>query len=135
MMNFITRNVRKWLGITTMYTVINDLATENGRLKRQLTDLSNDQLRLRSHVVGTSQDIDYKMERLDKLATMDLDGSYRGPNTIVLTGVFRGRGYVQFYDVNQDEFHHLVQDFRSRERHAMLRVQDLPHYGGGSFQL
>ncbi len=120
--------IRKWLGITAMMQVINDLVVENGQLKRQLEDT-------RGYITSMSGAIDSKMAKLDSLATMDLDGGYRGPNTIVLTGVFRGRGYVQFYDVSRDEFHHLVQDFRSRERHAMLRVQDLPHYGGGSFQL
>ena len=59
--------IKKWLRI-------DKIEAENKRLK---------------HVVNAFDD---KLNELDKLATLDADEGVRGPCTIILSGVFRGRG-------------------------------------------
>jgi hypothetical protein len=126
--------IKRKLGITTLQTVINDLITENAALKRRIQIVDESNHRMENYVGGMQNQIDEKLKEFQSLHAMDADESYRGQCTIILTGVFRGRGYVKFVDVEHDEFRHMVERFRSRK--SMFRNEDRPqHYTGGSFLL
>lgn len=106
--------LRKWLGIDTLE-------------KRADTH---------SYILdGLAGQIDKKIKELDKLTREDWDIGVRGPSTIILTGVYRGRGYVKFYDVPGEQFEDLVQMFRSREKSHLIRNVDAPHLMSGAFKL
>ncbi len=79
-----------------------------------------------------------RIKELDKLTREDLDVGFRGGSTVVLTGVYRGRGYVQFYDVPPEHFSALVEEFQSRRKEHLIRNIDAPHEmlrAGGAFTL
>ncbi len=82
-----------------------------------------------------SKILDDKIAELDRLTRKDLDVGFRGNNTVVLTGVYRGRGYVQFYDVPQDHFIALVEEFRHRRKGNLVRHVDAPPSFGGAFNI
>ena len=76
-----------------------------------------------------------KVKELDKYTTIDADIGYRGDCTIILTGVYRGRGYVHFYDIPHEEFRHYVDKFRDQKRHSLIRNIDTPQDFFGNFNL
>lgn len=79
--------------------------------------------------------LDNRLNDLQKLSRADIEMGYRGNCTVVLTGVYNGRGYVQFYDVPPDEFRHIVEEYRSRQRHSLLRNIDSPMGMSGSYMV
>lgn len=87
------------------------------------------------YVDHLAKQIDKKVKELDHLTREDWDIGARGPSTIILTGVYRGRGFVKFYDVPAEEFRHLVEMFRSREKAHLLRTIDRPYMMDGAFSM
>lgn len=125
--------IKRKLGITTLQTVINDLITENAALKKRLQMLDDANYRMGNHVSGMQNQIDERLSEFSSLHKMDADENYRGQCTIILTGVFRGRGYVKFVDVEHDEFRHMVEMYRGRK--PLFRNEDRIMYQGGSFSI
>lgn len=64
----------------------------------------------------------HKMDRVD----IDISPHQRGQNTIVLTGCYKGKGYVQFYDVPHDEFAHYVERLQYEKKSNLIRNVDCP---------
>jgi len=106
--------IKKWLGVTAL----------DARIKKQEAVLAI-----------LSPAIDEKIRDLDKLTREDWDIGMRGPSTIILTGVYRGKGYVKFYEVPGDQFHSLVQEYQERHKHHLIRNVDVPYPMSGAFQL
>jgi hypothetical protein len=79
--------------------------------------------------------LSHKIDEFDKLKSLDIDVGFRGQCTVVLTGVFQGRGYVKFYDVSREEFEYLVKDYRERKKHSLVRNIDAPPSFYGAFDL
>lgn len=107
--------LKKWLGVF-------DLESENKRLKliisKQVDRITN------------------RISELDKLTEVDVDIGARGPCTVILSGVFRGRGYVSFYEMDHEEFEYMVDEFRHRRKSGHLRnIDRIPDYRGGGFIL
>ncbi len=75
-----------------------------------------------------------KFEELEKHNRHDVDISYRGRCTVVLTGVYRSKGFVSFYDVEMDEFKYFVEHFRGR-KNLIRNIDDPLHFYRGSFEL
>lgn len=71
-----------------------------------------------------------KLADLDHLTREDWDIGIRGNNTIILTGVYRGRGYVQFYDIPPEEFRFMVERYREMKRGNLIRNVDYPKMSG-----
>lgn len=117
---------RELLGINANYDLIRCLQRDNSELVSKMIEL-------RGALENVDQKVRDKIQELDSLAKMDIDGHHRGQNSVILTGVFRGRGYIQFYDVSDSEFRYLVEDFRQRRRHSMVRNIDVHPQFGGSF--
>lgn len=76
-----------------------------------------------------------KIEELKEYTRVDADVGFRGNNTIILTGVYRRKAYVQFWDVGDGEFEKLVDQLRYMSDHALLRNIDAPPYFKGTFGL
>lgn len=64
----------------------------------------------------------HAMDKVD----IDVDLHTRGRNTIILTGCYKGRGYVRFYDLPQEEFVHYVQRMEYEKKHHLIRNVDCP---------
>lgn len=97
----------KWLGIDQAF------ANQNMEIRRY------------------KQKLDDTLIDLDRLTAFDADVGVRGRCSVILTGVYRGRGFVQFYDVHPHEFHRLVEMYRDMERtHLIRNVDNLPGFRG-----
>jgi len=64
----------------------------------------------------------HAMDKVD----IDVDCYNRGRNTIILTGCYKGKGYVKFYDLPQGEFIQYVQRMEYEKKHHLLRNVDCP---------
>ncbi len=106
--------IKKLLGITALETKIKFLG---GRLD--------------SH----REFVSAKVAELKEYTRVDADVGFRGNNTIILTGVFRNKAYVQFYDLGDGEFRSLVEHLRDMKKHALVRHIDAPRYFKGTFDL
>ena len=104
--------IRKWLGVT---------------------ELEGDVETQRRMIVDQTIKISKRIEELDRLTCRDADIGFRGNCTIVLTGVYRGKAYVQFYDVDPEEFRHMVEIFKGKKN--FFRHIDAPHPLAGWFKI
>lgn len=111
----IKNRIRKWLGIDAL-------------------DRKNEMLE--QNISKQAERVTNRIDELDKMTAMDVDVGVRGPCTIILSGVFRGKGYVQFYEVDRREFQNIVDEYSHRQKSGHLRnIDAIPHYRGGSFSL
>ena len=76
-----------------------------------------------------------RMRELDQLTAIEADVGFRGPCTIILSGVYRGRGYVKFYEMDLEEFRHLVERYKFEERDNLIRHVDVPYHLNAAFDL
>lgn len=76
-----------------------------------------------------------KLEDLDKLTRYDVDVGFRGQCSVVLTGVYKGKGYVQYYDIPYQEFEWMVEDMRERRKYNLIRNVDCPPQFRGCFDI
>lgn len=89
---------------------------------------------MRSMVERHLNAVKSRMTELESHSRLDADMGVRGPCTIILTGVYRGRGYVRFYEVDHTEFKHTVERYKDGRKQGYLRNLDsIPNYPGGSF--
>jgi CRP-like cAMP-binding protein len=110
----IKKKIKSWLGITAL-------------------EMEIDHLR---GVINTEQKrIARRIEELDNLTREDIDIGFRGKNTIILTGVYRGRGYVEFYDMSDYDFAEVVKMYQDRRKRNLLRVVDGPPFVSGAFDI
>lgn len=75
------------------------------------------------------------MAELKEYTRVDADIGFRGNNTIVLTGVYRRKGYVKFYDMGDGEFESLVEQFIHMRKYSLVRHIDKPPSFHGTFDL
>ena len=76
-----------------------------------------------------------KMAELREYTRVDADIGFRGNNTIILTGVYRGEGFVRFYDLGDGEFKTLVEQLRDMKDHSLIRHIDAPPQFSGMFEI
>ena len=67
-----------------------------------------------------------KQQKLDKLLAIDVAVSNRGACTVILTGAYRGRGYVQVYDMPREEFEYFVRLTQDMRKQKVIRSVDAP---------
>jgi hypothetical protein len=115
--NKLVRYFKKILGLTELEKEVASLRLENGSLGRSL------------------KSIQAKFEDLDKLTRYDVDVGFRGQCSVVLTGVYKGKGYVQYYDIPYQEFEWMVEDMRERRKHNLIRNIDCPLHLRGCFDI
>lgn len=92
-------------------------------------------LELECQVIRLTNLITAEIDQMHKLTSTDIEMSYRGKCSIILTGQYRGRGFIKFYDMDLDEFKYTVERYKDNNRRSTFRVEDLPHWGQGSFIL
>lgn len=68
-------------------------------------------------------------------ADVDLAPTERTRSSVILTGMYRGRGFVQVYDMGEGEFRHLVEQMRDMKRGGYLRNVDHPPTFNASYLL
>lgn len=67
-----------------------------------------------------------KQHKLDKLLAVDVSVSNRGECTVILTGAYRGRGYVQVYDMHAEDFEYFVRLTQDMRKKKVIRSIDAP---------
>lgn len=100
---------------------INKLEIENFKFKHSL----------RMH----EQFISNKIAELKEYTRVDADIGFRGNNTIILTGVYRNKAYIRFYDLGNGEFISLVEQLKEMRQQALIRNVDCPYEFRGTFEI
>ncbi len=114
MLNKLRLRLKDWLGVYA-------LEQENEALKRRLTE--------------QSKRLDKRIAELDRLTKVDVDVGMRGPCTIILSGVYQGKGYCTFYEVSIDQFKEMVDRYKRERKEHLIRNIDAPYGFIGSFDL
>jgi predicted RNase H-like nuclease (RuvC/YqgF family) len=131
--------IKKWLksklGITHLEEHIEQLQKEAEDLKTYTTSLEEQIEPLRKEVSYERQRIEKTLTQLKKFTKVDADVGSRSNNTIILTGMYRNKAYVQFYDLGNGEFERLVNQLRDMKDHALIRNIDRPPNFHGMFNL
>jgi hypothetical protein len=103
--------------------------------KLGISALEKENAALRQQLQGHERFVNAKMAKLKEYTRVDADLGVRGNNTIILTGVYRGRGYVRFYDLGDGEFMALIEQLKHMKDHALIRNIDKPPQFVGAFEL
>ena len=103
--------------------------------KLGITDLENRNYALRSELRQQSAYIRNRVAELKEYTRVDADVGFRGNNTIVLTGVYRNRAFVRFYDLGDGEFRRLVDQIESMRDHCLIRNVDAHPSFRGTFEI
>lgn len=103
--------------------------------KLGITQLENENKALRLKLNEHADFVDRKVSELMEYTRVDADVGFRGNNTIVLTGVYRNRAFVQFYDMGDREFESLVKQLKHMKDHALIRHVDSPPSFRGTFEI
>lgn len=104
--------LQKWLGF-------NNLLQENIQIKKELSDT-------RLQLLECKQLIFEEINKFTDSVRIDAELGFRGNSTIVLTGVYKNRGYVEFYDLDSTEFHYLVEKLKDMKKEHLIRHVDGP---------
>lgn len=64
---------------------------------------------------------------------ISVDVRHDGYNTIIVTGQYKGVGYVQTYAVNRKDLAYLIEQLRDMERYGAIRNIDSPPTFHGTF--
>lgn len=65
---------------------------------------------------------------LNQYLKMDIDIGQRGECTVILTGIYRNQPYINFYDMDVDEFTEYVNMFSNHKRRNLIRSIDKPRF-------
>ena len=106
-MNKIIKWFKDKLGVNQVENKVDTLIGENRRLEIELN-------KLHSEI--------HAMDKID----IDVNAYRRGQNTIVLTGYYKGKGYVEFYDIPHEEFLYYVERLQYEKRNNLIRNVDCP---------
>lgn len=106
-------------------------------IKRKLgiLDLERENMELKRQLQSHRDFVSAKVAELKEYTRVDADVGFRGNNTIILTGVYRNRAYVQFYDLGDGEFVRLVEHLKGMKGHALIRHIDAPPQFKGAFEI
>lgn len=55
------------------------------------------------------------------------DIGVRGPSTIILTGIYKNREYVEIFDMPQKDFNHFVQHLKELKKYHQVKSIDAPY--------
>ena len=103
--------------------------------KLGITALEEENKRLKIAIQKHHEFVCDKVSELKEYTRVDADMGYRGNNTIILTGVYRNRGFVRFYDIGDGEFQRMVEQMRIMKEHALVRNIDAPPSFHGTFEI
>ena len=130
-MDWLKNKLRVWLGINKSDYELSKL---DKSILNRLEQVNNKVDHLAPRLEQARSDIAVLTRLLNEYLRVDADIGHRGANTIVLTGVLRGKGYVQFYDVSSDEFINIVERMRDMHKCNLIRNLDAPHNFSGNFE-
>jgi hypothetical protein len=97
--------------------------------------LENDFATIREDLNQHRSFVHSKVEELKDYTRVDADVGFRGNNTIILTGVYKNRAYVKFYDLPPGLFERMVDELKYMRQHALIRHIDSPPSFHGTFDL
>lgn len=103
--------------------------------KLGITALENENKILKATIKCHKQFVTDKIADLKEYTRVDADVGIRGNNTIVLTGVYRKRAFVRFYDIGDGEFMRLVEQMKAMKDHSLIRHVDAPPQFMSSFEI
>lgn len=95
--------------------------------KLGITKLEKRNIYLTNKLEWLEDHVDSKVSEFTEYTRVDADLGVRGNCTIILTGVFKNKGYIQFYDVPQSEFAYYVERMKCERKEHLIRNIDGPY--------
>lgn len=96
---------------------------------RELVSTERRTARLQDEVINLKiayRELLDKQHELDKLLAIDVSVSNRSECTVILTGAYQGRGYVQVYDMHPEDFEYFVRLTQDMRKKKVIRSIDAP---------
>lgn len=100
-----------------------------------IQELRNRLLTMESRFNKLSKEVEDRINHFTEFTRADADIGFRGNNTIILTGVFKNKGYVEFYDLNNREFEDMVGRMKSMRKDNLIRNIDSLYPGRCFFNI
>ena len=130
----------KWcfdkLGITAILEEQKVLKQKLDKLEEDIVTLKRDLCIAETNYSNSVTTNERVLDELNRLTAVDVDTAcLRGNNTVILTGVLRGKGYVQFYDMGTKDFSNVASQLRDMQKHQWIRNIDSPINFKGTFDL
>lgn len=100
-----------------------------------ITALEEANRELNSRLDSHARFVTNKIADLKEYTRVDADVGFRGNNTIILTGIYRNKAYVRFYDMGDGEFQRLVEQIKDMKDHCLIRNIDQPPGFVGMFDI
>jgi len=130
----------KWcfdkLGITAILEEQKVLKQKLDKLEEDIVTLKRDLYIAETSYSNSVTTNERVLDELNRLTAVDVDTAcLRGNNTVILTGVLRGKGYVQFYDMGTKDFSNVASQLRDMQKHQWIRNIDSPINFKGTFDL
>lgn len=88
--------------------------------------LEAENMQLRQNMNDLKYYIDTRIHEFTDSVRIDAEIGVRGNNTVILTGVYKNRGYVEFYDMENPEFHNFVEMLKFQRKGNLIRHIDGP---------
>ncbi len=90
---------------------------------------------LKTQIINHKNFVNNRIADLKEYTRVDADLGFRGNNTIILTGVYKNKGYVYFYDMGDGEFEKMVEQLKNMRDHSLIRHIDAPPQFHGIFNI
>ena len=98
-----------------------------GTLETQLKALNNKLNETNHTIVSDTTKLSRRIRRLEDMNIVDADIGHRTNSTVIVTGIVRGKPYVQFYDLEVESFEEVIKYLKVLKEHHKLRHIDSPH--------
>jgi len=118
--------LRNKLGITNLKEENELLCKKVFILEGRLQSAENKMTLRESDLDFFEKLINNKLAELKEYTRVDADVGVRGNNTIILTGVMHGKGYVKFWDLGDGEFRAMADQLKHMQKSSLIRHIDEP---------
>lgn len=58
---------------------------------------------------------------------VSVDMGIRGPSTVIVTGIYKNKEYVEVFDVTGEDFNYLINMLRDMQKHHRIKSIDAPY--------
>ena len=98
-----------------------DINKELMNIRHEIKDLEN-------AILAESEAIERSLDQLKKFTKMDVDLNVveRDGNTVIFTGYYNNKQWVEFVDLSRADFNQAIDYIRSMKKHSDLRIVDAP---------
>lgn len=88
--------------------------------------MQQDMARMDNRMKDLQRNLDSVEMLIRDRTDVSVDVGVRGPNTVIVTGKYKGVDYVEVFDVPGDHFGYIVDTLKDMKKHHQIRAIDSP---------